>query len=409
MNLQWKVLGPLALYGLALLAYLAWRWLPGEAGTALVLPVALGLAGMLGLACLLLQREAVRPLASLSRACKAPLPPPPDGAREVLRLARGIRDLWARLEGQQAEAAEARRESEAARAALKNSEERFALALRSASEGLWEWNLQSDELVLSPRWKGMLGFGEEELPNLREAWRQRVHPQDLAPVEAALSAHLEGRTPRYEEQLRLLHRDGRYRWVLSRGCALRHANGRPYRMVGLDTDITRVKRVENILEQVVEGTSGAYGEVFFRSLVRHFAAALEVSCAFITECADHPPTRLRTLAFWRINTFADNFEYALPGTPCETVVKEGRTCFYPTGVGRNFPREAAFEGYLGIPIFGSDGRVLGHLAFLNHQEMTEDMLADAVFRIFTARAGAELERKQALARLGPATAAERSL
>jgi len=88
-------------------------------------------------------------------------------------------------------------------------------------------------------------------------------------------------------------------------------------MVGLDTDITRVKRVESIVEQIAEGTAGVQGEAFFRALVRHFAGALEVACAFVTECVDHPTTRVRTLALWKAQDFRDNIEFDLTGPPCE--------------------------------------------------------------------------------------------
>lgn len=322
------------------------------------------------------------------------------GARETIRADRAIASLKGRIEAQQADLERALERCRQAEAALRASEERFALAMRSASDGMWEWDLQNEEVVLSPRWKSMLGFADEELPSRLDAWRGRLHAEDRPRVAAALEAHLGGATPWYEQQVRLLHKDGRYRWLLSRGSALRHANGKAYRMVGLDTDITRVKRVETILDQMVEGTWGAHGEAFFRALVRHFAAALELPCAFVTECADRPPTRVRMLAFWSGDGFRDNAEYDLPGTPCADVIKEGRTCFYPSRLGHAFPREAEFESYLGIPIFSSEGQVIGHLAFLDTKEMREDVMVDSVFRIFAARAGAELERQWALARVG---------
>jgi len=77
------------------------------------------------------------------------------------------------------------------------------------------------------------------------------------------------------------------------------------------------------------------------------------------------------------------------------------------GVGAMFPRDAAYESYIGLPIFGSDGKVIGHLAFFDTREMLEEVLAESIMRIFTARAGAELERRQALARLAdhPSSAA----
>jgi PAS domain S-box-containing protein len=409
MGLKSRIVLPVAASALALFGLLLWA-IPAGVGAAaaprwLLAALAAGLVLILGVVAVSVERCVRRPLAALVRWCEAPPnltpAPPPEAAagEEFARLHRSIHALQERVGAQQAELRALGARHDRVETALRLSEERFAVALRGAHDGLWERDLEHDRVVLSPRWKGMLGFAEDEFADRLETWREHVHPQDLAPVEAAFAAHLSGATPRYECQLRLLHRDGRYRWVFSRGSAVCHANGRPYRMVGLDTDVTAIKRVEYILEQVVEGTAGTYGEDFFRSLVRHFAAALEVRCAFITECTEQPPNRVRTLAFWSAPGFVDNIEYDLPGTPCETVIKEGRTCFHPSGLARTFPVEGEFESYLGIPIFGREGMVLGHLAFLDQKEMGGEMLVDAVFRIFATRAAAELERKAILARL----------
>lgn len=315
--------------------------------------------------------------------------------------------LRARAEAAEHRAAEQQAALQAADAAraqlearLRASEQRFVLAVRGSQDGLWEWDIAAGTMHLSPRWKSMLGFEDRELGDDRAAWLSRVHPDDRAGLEAALARHLATPGSSFDHELRLLHRDGGVRWVTSRGAAIRHASGAAYRMVGMDSDVTRLKRMQAVLDAVADGTAGAYGERFFPALVQHFARALEVSCAFVTECADQPPTRLRTLAFWSADTgLKDNFEYGLPGTPCEEVVGQARTCFHPAGVGRRFPAEAGFEAYLGLPIVASDGRVLGHLAFLHTTPLGQDVLMESVYRIFLARAAAELERRDALQRL----------
>lgn len=400
MSPERKILLPAALWALALLAVfgaLDWpappAWLSPLAALALL---AAGLVGLLAVVALALERHLRRPLAALARA--GPAAPSAVGFGAVEAALRALQQAVAR---QQAELKQLGERCARAEEALRLGEERFALVLRGAHDGTWERDLDNGRLTLSPRWKGMLGYADEGFPDSLEAWRAHVHPQDLAMVEAALDAHLQGAEPRFERQYRVRHQDGRYRWLLSRGSAVRHANGRAYRVLGLDTDISAVKRVEHVLEQVVEGTAARYGEDFFRALVRHFAAALEVPCAFITECADQPPSRVRTLAFWSGNGFVDNIEYELTGTPCETVIHEGRTCFHPRDVARRFSVEAGFEGYLGIPIFGREGEVLGHLAFLDDKPMSDEILVDSVFRIFAARAAAEFERKAIMARVAP--------
>lgn len=293
-------------------------------------------------------------------------------------------------------------------AAVRAGEQRYELALRGSQDGLWEWDLGADRMRLSPRWKSMLGYAEDELGDSRAQWRACVEPQDLPALEQALQRHLADAQSRFEGELRLKHKDGSLRWVLTRGVALRHASGTPYRMVGLDTDVTQVKRVETILDAVARGTADAFGEAFFKALVRHFARALEVDCAFITECADEPPTRVRTLAFWAGQQWQDNIEYGLPGTPCEQVVGGGRLCFFRSEVQRLYPVEAGYEAYLGIPIQAEDGRVLGHLAFLDTVPRGDELLLESVYRIFTARAAIELELRHARERLQGLGAAEAS-
>ena len=291
----------------------------------------------------------------------------------------------------------------AAEAELRASEERYAAALRGSQDGMWDWDLASGRVQLSPRWKSMLGFEAHELADDLQGWRSRVHPEDRAALDAALARPLaSGCAPadaRFEHELRLLHKDGSVRWVLSRGVALRRASGAAYRVIGQDTDVTQLRRVSHVLQAVADGTAGAVGEAFFPAMVRHFAQALGLDCAFVAECADQPPTRVRTLAYWSDGMLKDNIEFALAGTPCEAVVHTEQPALHRCGLAQMFPREAGWESYLGLPIVASDGRMLGHLAFRHRAPLGDEVLVDAVYRIFLARAAAELERIQALARL----------
>ncbi|OUM03012.1 PAS domain-containing protein [Variovorax sp. JS1663] len=298
----------------------------------------------------------------------------------------------------------------AAQAELRASEERYAAALRGSQDGMWDWDIASGRVELSPRWVSMLGFDANEIPGDLQGWRSRVHPEDRAALDDALArpmaADASAGDARFERELRLLHKDGSVRWVLSRGVALRRAGGAAYRVVGQDVDITQLRRVSQVLQAVADGTAGAVGEAFFPAMVRHFARALGLDCAFVAECADQPPTRVRTLAYWADGALSDNFEFALAGTPCEAVIREERAALHRSGLAQMFPREAGWESYLGLPIIASDGRMLGHLAFRHRAPLGDEVLVESVYRIFLARAAAELERLQALARLGePASGA----
>ncbi len=131
--------------------------------------------------------------------------------------------------------------------ALLESEERYALAARGANDGLWDWNRKTDEVYFSPRWKSMLGCFENDIGNSLSEWFNRVHPQDIEQVKAAINDHLKGLTPHFENEHRMLHKDGTYRWMLSRGLAVQDVDENAYRIAGSQTDITERKRTEEKL------------------------------------------------------------------------------------------------------------------------------------------------------------------
>jgi diguanylate cyclase (GGDEF)-like protein/PAS domain S-box-containing protein len=124
---------------------------------------------------------------------------------------------------------------------LRESEERYALAVRGANDGLWDWNFHRNEMYFSPRWKEMLGYTEHEIGTNPDEWFRRVHPEDIDQLKAGIADHLRGVTPHFENEHRMLHKSGVYRWMLSRGLAVHDAYGRASRMAGSLTDITASK------------------------------------------------------------------------------------------------------------------------------------------------------------------------
>ena len=108
---------------------------------------------------------------------------------------------------------------------LRESEERYALAVHGANDGLWDWNLATNEVYWSPRWKAMLGYDESEIGTSPDEWLTRVHHDDVARVKDALTAHLADGSGHYESEHRMLHRNGTFRWVLCRGAAVRNGAG----------------------------------------------------------------------------------------------------------------------------------------------------------------------------------------
>ncbi len=164
----------------------------------------------------------------------------------VSENARAVRDDAGRLlyyEGT-VEDVTARRNAEEA---LRESEERYALALRAASDGLWDWNLETGRVHYSPRWKSMLGFRDEEIGDRIDEWLTRLHPDDDERVRRELEEHLGGRSTHFESEFRIRHRDGSWRSVLSRGLAVFDPTERPLRMAGSQSDITKRKVAEERL------------------------------------------------------------------------------------------------------------------------------------------------------------------
>src|SRR5262249_20319191 len=131
------------------------------------------------------------------------------------------------------------------------SEERFELAVRGSNDGLWDWNVLTDEVYYSPRFKDLLGYQDHEVANRLASFKDLVHPEDLDPTWQALTAHLERQAP-FDMEVRLRTKGGDYRWFYARGLAIWDENGRATRMAGSITDITPRKQAAQELRQAKE-------------------------------------------------------------------------------------------------------------------------------------------------------------
>ena len=132
--------------------------------------------------------------------------------------------------------------------ALRRSQERYELAARGSNDGLWDWDLSAGTVYYSPRWKHGLGHDESEVDDSPAAWFDRVHPEDRPGLEARIQSHLAGGSEHLVAEYRVRHADGSYRWMLSRGIAVRdEATGKPHRFAGSQTDIDERKKMEDQL------------------------------------------------------------------------------------------------------------------------------------------------------------------
>ena len=152
-------------------------------------------------------------------------------------------------------------------------EERWQLALHANDDGIWDWNLKTNEIFYSERWKTMLGYEEWEITNNHDEWTKRVHPEDLERVNNAFDEHLDQKTDYYRVEYRLQCKDGTYKWIQDRGKLLKNRQGNPIRVVGSHTDISERKRTEVALRD---------SEEKFRNLVANIPGAV-YRCA----CDEH--------------------------------------------------------------------------------------------------------------------------
>jgi len=143
----------------------------------------------------------------------------------------------------QAEVTERRKSEEE----LRQTQGRYALALAGANDGIWDWDLTTQVMFYSHRWKAMLGESDSKITPTAVEWFNRIHPDDLDRMKADLEMHIQGRTEQFYSEYRMMHSDGQYRWMLSRGVAVRDGNGKALRAAGSQTDITDRKLAESQL------------------------------------------------------------------------------------------------------------------------------------------------------------------
>lgn len=149
---------------------------------------------------------------------------------------------------------------------LKDSEYRWNFAIDGSGLGVWDWDVDRETLFFSKRYKNMLGHDESEIGNAFDEWEKRLHPNDREQTLSRFREHLEGKTPSYESEYRLLRKDGSYIWVRDRGKVIeRHEDGRPRRMIGTISDIT--EKMQSVLR--------------IQRLARLYAALSECNAAIV--------------------------------------------------------------------------------------------------------------------------------
>ncbi len=288
-------------------------------------------------------------------------------------------------------------ERKQAEEALRRSEMKYRNIFENSQVGIFRTR-RKDGLILDANDHGahIVGFAcASDLIGNYLTTDFYLNPSERAIILKQIEEH--GEVCNYELPLR--RPDGSVVWLL---LSLR-LNSEESCLDCVFTDISVRKQQEQALRLIVEGTAAKTGDEFFNSCVRYLAEVLQVQYALVTEFNDEPKTKVHTLAFWCCGNIGDNLEYDLRGTPCQHTL-QGNMCHYPQGVQGAFPEDADLirmnaESFLGVPLTSSSGEIIGHLAVIDVKPMQPDPGRELIMKIFAARAGAELERKQAEAAL----------
>lgn len=237
---------------------------------------------------------------------------PPEGAPEMRRLITAFNRMAESIQTAQAE--------------VRESSERLRLAIKGANDGIWDWDLRTNAVYFSPRWKQMIGYAEDELENRFETFEEHLHPDDLPRVRRTLETYLAGKRSSYAVEFRFRHKDGSWRWVLARGEALRDGDGRPYRMAGSHTDITARKEDEAELLQYqdhLEDLVGMRTEEMHQAL-RTAEAANRAKSQFLANMSHELRTPLNSILGFAKIMDRDNRLDATHHRQLETIHRSGQ-------------------------------------------------------------------------------------
>jgi PAS domain S-box-containing protein len=192
----------------------------------------------------------------LSRSAPLPLEIIQDLTPIANKLARAIRTCL------HCKAAQSERQQQA------KDEQRWLMALEGAGHGVWDWDINANTVFISPTWKSMLGYAEEEVGNQLTDWSDRVHPEDLPACFAEINKHLRGETPAYRHDYRIRTKAGAYLWVSDHGRALRDDHNQPTRMIGTLVDISDYIEQERALRaaQQVADTANKAKHAFLATM-----------------------------------------------------------------------------------------------------------------------------------------------
>lgn len=265
---------------------------------------------------------------------------------------------------------------------LKESEELWQFALEGAGDGVWEYNFLSRKAFFSRQYKKMLGFEEDEFPDEREAWRSRVHPDDVHLIGDAHEKYMSGEMTAHRREYRIRHKNGNYIWLLDRGMVVAYtAEGKPERIVGTHTDITERK----LAEQAIRIKEEKYRNIIANMNLGLLEVSLDDKIIFANQSfcdmSGYMMEELEGKCPTSILTFGDNLEVI---TAKNKLRQKGISDAYEVAV-KNKRGELKWWLISGAPIYDSSGVLSGTIGI--HLDITEQKKLE--FELKEARLAAE--------------------
>jgi PAS domain S-box-containing protein len=279
---------------------------------------------------------------------------------------------------------------------LSRMNERFSLATHAARLGVWDWDIQSNELLWDDMMYELYGIKREAFSGAYEAWLQGIHPDDRTSNDEASKRARSGERE-YDTEFRVVWPDGTIHYLKEHGRIVRDADGAPLRMIGINFDITARKSMDGALFVVAQRGWLADAENFFDALARYLGENLDMDYVVIDRI-DEDPAIAETVALYARGAIVPNMRYALKGTPCENVLGR-RLCVYPQGVQQLFPEdnllaEMGVQSYIGIPLWDCSGQPIGLIALMGSKPCSDAAPATQLLQLVATRAAAELTRER---------------
>lgn len=292
---------------------------------------------------------------------------------------------------------------------LKEAEEYWRLALDSVGDGVWTRNPQTGEARWSDNWYRMLGMEPGEIPSNYGNLCRLMHPDDMPAAQAAIQACMECHADTYTAEFRLRHKAGHWVWILSRGRVMeRDERGLPSRFAGTQMDISarkaieeRLARREHDLQEIFEGTSPVTGEQLLERLTLHLDRVLGLDYSFVSEVLpEDDPGFARMLVFRGPDGVLEPCRYSLAGSPSARALL-GEIVFCQDDAAEQFPKDEeltllGIRGYIAVPLQTTGGHILGVMGAMSGGPIEDSEFVLRIFRIFAARAAAELEQRRAV-------------